>query len=155
MLKAIRNAAEAGIDDCIILTNSSGKRQHVRWEGVHMTASRAVWMAAHGDPGEDDVLHTCNGGSGESGCINIRHLYLGDASDNAQDRGQSQRQVWGEKHHKHVLTEETAAEVLRRYKPRDLVNSGKALAAEFGVTPSAISSLVTGKTWPLLPRNGS
>ncbi|MFI1956949.1 hypothetical protein ACH46L_03410 [Streptomyces althioticus] len=152
VLAAVRAAAEATTDECILLTAPNGGRGYATLDGVHMHASRAVWITAHGDPGEAHVLHTCNGGSGETGCINIRHLRLGDHAANSADKVDAQRQVWGEKHHRHVLNEDQVREVLRRYKPRDPVNGGAALAREFGVSASTISCIVRDKTWPLTVR---
>jgi hypothetical protein len=153
LLAACRAAAQGATDECILLTTAAGARMHVMLDGVHMHASRAVWILANGDPGDAHVLHTCNGGSGATGCINIRHLRIGDSAENAQDKVDAWRQVWGEEHHRHVLTEDQVREVLRRYKPRDPVNGGRALAAEFGVAPSTISVLVRGKTWPGIMRS--
>lgn len=147
ILAALQAAAVADIDDCILLTAPGGGRAQVTVDGVRMFASRAVWITANGDPGDQHVLHTCNGGSGAHGCISIRHLRLGGSAENMQDKVDAGRQIWGEKHHKHILTEGEVREVRRRYKPRDPINGGRALAAEFGVDPSTISCVVRGKTW--------
>lgn len=82
----LQAGATATSDECVIMDRLSNPRPLVVFQGRTMTASRAVWIIANGDPGEDLVLHTCNGGSGTNGCINIRHLYRGDYFDNARDR---------------------------------------------------------------------
>lgn len=87
-------AAHATTDACIIQPRWDGKRAWINHRGEKTPTARVVWTLAHGDPGELHVLHTCNGGSGENGCINIRHLYLGTDQDNANDRvkaGRSKR----------------------------------------------------------------
>lgn len=152
ILGALHAAAEADVDDCIILTALDGGRAHVTLDGVGMFASRAVWIIANGNPGDLQVLHTCNEGSGKSGCINIRHLRTGDAAENMRDKVDADRQIWGETHHKHKLTEDEVREVRRRYKPRDPLHGGRALAAEFGVGTSAINAVVHRKSWKLLDR---
>ena len=50
--------------------------------GKHMQAHRLAWKLLRGDPGELDVLHTCD----NAPCCNPDHLYLGTDADNARDR---------------------------------------------------------------------
>lgn len=87
VLRLLHEAARATTDECIVtLPHGVNERPLVSLDGRTTTASRAVWAIAHGDPGEALVLHRCNGGSGSNGCINIRHLYLGDHAQNVQDK---------------------------------------------------------------------
>lgn len=147
----LRAAAHATTDQCIYLTTSTGARARATVNGSRTQASRAVWKIRHGDPGERDVLHSCNGGSGESGCINIRHLYLGDDHQNTADKLAAGRSNRGTRHGNHKLTEAEVREIRRRYRPRDRNgNSARALAAEFGVSTTCIHHVVTGNRWDWL-----
>lgn len=89
-------AATATSDECVIAPGRSRPVAH--FGGKMMQAARVVWMIAHGDPGELHVLHTCNGGSGSHGCINVRHLYLDTHQRNMQDKLEAERQARGEGH---------------------------------------------------------
>ncbi len=51
------------------------------YSGKHMQAHRLAWTLTHGDPGELDVLHTCD----NPPCCNPKHLYLGTDADNHRD----------------------------------------------------------------------
>lgn len=149
----IRKAAYADTEECIILLDASGKRQQVKWGGMSMFASRAAWIERYGDPGDALVLHTCNGGSGASGCININHLRVGTPDENSKDMVNSEQQGWGERARHAKLTEDQVLEICRRYKRYDPTNNGNALAREFGVSRATITAIVSGKTWKPLPRD--
>jgi hypothetical protein len=110
-----------------------------------MTAARAVWTLAHGDPGDQHVLHRCNEGDGSHGCINVRHLYLGDNDDNTQDRLGAERQARGEGHAMHVLTEAQVLAARRRHVPGRAGNT-RALAEEFGVAVTTMRNAVSRRS---------
>ncbi|MER6557881.1 hypothetical protein ABT300_08960 [Streptomyces sp. NPDC001027] len=114
-----------------------------------MAVARAVWSLANGDPGESHVLHSCNGGSGEHGCINIRHLRLGTHAENMRDKLEAERQARGETHGLHKLTEQDVREIRRRYLPGRgrRGGNGRQLAEEFGVSPVTISQVANHKSW--------
>ncbi|MFJ6565730.1 hypothetical protein ACIQMV_39060 [Streptomyces sp. NPDC091412] len=146
-MEVLRRGATATTDDCVML-DGNGQRPVVRLDGATMNASRAVWLLVHGDPGDDWVLHTCH--RGWEGCINIRHLYLGDHDQNMIDKVEAERQARGEINGWHKLTEEQVREIRRRYVFRHPVNGGRALAAEFNVCESTISSVVNRRSWAWL-----
>lgn len=135
----VQEAARATTDECILLTGRAG-RPHAWVDGRLTTASRAVWIIANGDPGPDrQVLHRCNGGSGENGCINIRHLYLGDDLRNSRDKveaGRSNREfeVWSCK-----LSDDEVREIRAKAASG---TSYTALAASYGVSRSHIARIV-------------
>ncbi|MFB7114823.1 hypothetical protein [Streptomyces sp. NPDC056291] len=123
-------------------------RPTVRLDGEPMMASRAVWILAHMDPGEAHVLHTCH--RGEEGCINIRHLYLGDNDLNVADMVEAGRNVQGEDCWAAVLTEDQVREIRRRYVPgRNRYRRGNLpeLIAEFSVSGQTIKDIVHRRTW--------
>lgn len=149
LLVLARTAAVATTDDCII-PEGWNQRPKIKYGGKQVEGARLVWMLAEGDPGDRDVLHTCNGGSGDHGCINRRHLRLGDAADNAADRAAAGRTVRGVQHWNAVLNESQVVDVRQRYvRGTGPYNRGNtaALAAEFGVSQSAIRRAVRRKTW--------
>ncbi|MGY5034363.1 hypothetical protein ACWC9U_26600 [Streptomyces sp. 900116325] len=158
----LRVAASATTDECVILTGYA-QRPAVKIAGrfpstaaIGQNAARVVWIIAYGDPGPDQhVLHRCNGGSGESGCISIRHLYLGDHHENmrpvaasAQNR-RNHENVRGEGHGMAILTEDEVREIRRRYVPGHRFRKGnrQALVEEFGVSEAAIKDVVTRRRW--------
>lgn len=58
-------------------------RPQIMINGIRYKASRIAYFLKHKvDPGEFLVLHTCNTGR----CVNWKHLYLGDHSQNQIDR---------------------------------------------------------------------
>ncbi|MFJ3274014.1 hypothetical protein [Streptomyces sp. NPDC086776] len=148
-------AATATTDECIIAPGRS--RQAARLDGKQMQAARAVWVLAHGDPGDLHVLHTCNGGSGAHGCINVRHLYLDTHQRNMRDKQEAERQARGETHGEHKLTEADVHEIRRRYRPGRGRQAGKTkeLVEEFGVSPATISQVANRKTWRWLENDPS
>lgn len=51
----------------------------------------------------------------------------------------------GENHGRSKLTSEQVTEIRARYKPRDPIHGIRAMAREFGVSPSTLSSIIKGK----------
>lgn len=147
-------AATARTNECILL-GGRAERVLVFFRGKATPAARAVWTIANGDPGEAHVLHKCNGGSGAYGCINRRHLYLGDHARNMLDMviaGRSQKgrtDVRGSAVGTAVLTEEAVREIRRRYVPGRPYHPGNraALAAEYGITEATVKDAVTRRSW--------
>lgn len=148
-LTDLRAAAAATTDECITPAGTD-ERPRVRYDGRKMWAARAVWIIANGDPGDKDVLHTCNGGSGDAGCINIRHLKAGDDVENHQDMDAAGRRAVAERHGNALLANAQAEEIHRRYVPgTGPYNRGNAvaLAEEFGVHRSAITAIARGESY--------
>lgn len=143
----LRAAATAETDECITLPGRSG-RPYTRLNGVAMTSSRAVWVLANGDPGDRHVLHTCH--RGDEGCINIRHLYLGDHARNVLDMIESGRHARGMTNGHAKLTEEDVRSIRRRYVRGSRWHgrgNSAALAKEYGVSENAIRQATRGATW--------
>ncbi|MFI2300172.1 hypothetical protein ACH5AL_15215 [Actinacidiphila glaucinigra] len=145
VLAEVEVAARATQDGCIIMSSKTG-RPRAQLGGVEMHASRAVWVVANGDPGEAHVLHTCH--RGDEGCVNIRHLYLGDHGQNMRDMVEAGRSGRGEKNGQAVLTADQVQEIrrlIRRGVP------GKSIAAQYGVSKGTVSAIKVGKVWGWLP----
>jgi hypothetical protein len=80
----IRQGAEAKPGACV-LSDGAGRllTPQATRGGKRTTAARAVWEAVHGPiTGDLEVLHWCQ----DMRCLNVHHLYLGTAADNAADR---------------------------------------------------------------------
>lgn len=147
VLEELAEAASPATDECIILR--SGRVESVKFNGKKMNASRVVWSIANGDPGDLQVLHRCNGGSGAHGCVNIRHLYLGTAADNSQDRidagrsGRGESRTRGEINGRAKLSVADVVQIRRVYQRGD----GPRLAAQYGVAVSTINRAARGDMW--------
>ncbi|MEW2066646.1 hypothetical protein [Streptomyces sp. NPDC007346] len=142
----IRAAAIATTDECVMLTGWVG-RPSIKYNGRGMFVSRAVWMIANGDPCDLWVLHSCH--RGDVGCVNVRHLYLGDQTRNMHDMDAAGRRVppRGLRAARAVLDDAQVRDIRRRFVRGNRWNPGNrlALAEEFGVVPSLISDIANGK----------
>ncbi|MEW2066650.1 hypothetical protein [Streptomyces sp. NPDC007346] len=149
----LRTAAHATGDECLVLSGYA-YRWTINYQGEQVNAARAVWRLAHGDPGDTYVLHTCH--RGEDGCISIRHLYLGDAARNMLDMAEAGRGTKanrGELSWRSKLTRDEVRLIRQRYVKgarHPHLGSARALADEFGVRASYISTLASGKRWAWL-----
>jgi hypothetical protein len=142
--RQVKLGAQGGTDECIIAAGATG-RAHTLLNGVGMSASRAAWIIAYGDPGDLFVLHKCNGGSGEHGCVNVRHLYLGTRWRNQQDAVVSGRIAFGERHGRATLTEDDIRAIRAAYSSGSA--TGAALALRYGVDKAHISRITKKKAW--------
>ncbi|MFE0545211.1 hypothetical protein [Streptomyces sp. NPDC058891] len=143
MQAELRAAAVAVTDHCVILKNRNGTRPKVEIDGRVIWAARAVWITAHGDPGVAFVLHTCH--RGDRGCINIRHLYLGDQAQNVNDMVQAARQSRGEGQPSALLSEGMVRAIRQEYVPR--VVTQQFLADKYGISRSNVSNILRGAQW--------
>lgn len=81
-LRDMLELLKANIDTEECFVWSVGKRSSLRIGDKNYGASRLAWTLAYSvDPGEIQVLHTCDNGT----CINPKHLFLGTQKDNIQD----------------------------------------------------------------------
>lgn len=109
-------------------------------------AHRISWELHCGPiPEKMCVLHKCD----HPACVRPDHLFLGTRADNMQDMIQKRRErhdenVRGESHYRARFTEEQVRSIRHRWK---LGETQPVLAKEYGVTPGAISHIVTRKNW--------
>ena len=102
-----------------------------KWED---TAHRIAYAMSHGPIPEGMVVrHKCD----NRRCCNPAHLELGSQTKNVQD-------MWERNGRKTKLTLDQAKEIKERVLAGE---RGIDLAAEFGVTPSTISVIKSGKQW--------
>jgi hypothetical protein len=117
----------------------------MKFEGKDWAAHRLAWKFAHGDPGEQWVLHRCD----NPPCVNTDHLFLGDHATNVADQFEKGRSTYGMRHGRAKLTPEQVEEIRRRYIPSS--GAGRPdgnkdlLAQEFGVHPKYIYNLWRGR----------
>ncbi|MEV5047361.1 hypothetical protein AB0N20_22665 [Streptomyces griseoincarnatus] len=140
-------ASQTTSDDCIVVTGFTG-RPKATYRGRQMWCARIVWIMAEGNPGRAHVLHTCH--RGDEGCVNRRHLYLGDTRRNMADRDEAGRQARGSHQGHAILTEEQigiirAEHVKGARYPRP--ESTRALAERFGVARETIKSVIQRRNW--------
>lgn len=142
ILQLLRAAAETTSGECVILTGHAD-RPTAHLNGKKMNASRAVWVLAHGDPGEAHVLHTCH--RGDDGCINLRHLKLGDNDQNIRDMIGADRHSRGTRRWSAKLDDATVQKMRDRYAQGGI--SYAALGALFSVSESTAHRVVSRAGW--------
>lgn len=107
-------------------------------------AHRVAWALVHGDYPEDQVCHHCDNRK----CVNPAHLFSGTARDNSHDMYLKGRNIviLGEDNPQSKVTEGGVKNIRRR---ASIGGFGiiKKLAREYGVSHSAISLIVSRKTW--------
>lgn len=120
----------------------------VTFRGKQMNAHRAAFMLFKGDiPDGQCVCHRCD----VPECVNPDHLFLGTQRDNVHDMITKGRKAKARGYSKSTglpsrakLNPEKVAQI------RVLLLEGKthrAIAAQFGVVPSAISNISSGRVW--------
>jgi len=106
-------------------------------------AHRYSWIRSRGPiPQGLLVLHKCD----NRACVNPDHLFLGTHAENSRDmvekgRRRAPRTTAGEAHGESKLTDAAVREI------RTSSLTGRALAAKFGVSESAVSLVRHGKSW--------
>lgn len=95
-----------------------------------------------------DVLHKCD----NPPCVNPEHLFLGTHTDNMQDMVRKGRHKTkrGSENSRSKLTEQKVKDILRMSRDGW---KGKTIAARYGVTPTSVSLILSGKTWQHVNRN--
>lgn len=118
--------------------------------GLITTANRMAYILTHGPlPDDEDVCHSCD----NPPCCRPSHLFRGTRAVNMQDafrKGRSRGllvpgEFRGERQGQSKLTDDAVREIRRRYAAGGVRQSD--LAAEFGVSKSLISYVVSGKGW--------
>lgn len=126
------------------ITNYKGgnSRPRIFINGKHHVLARAAYEVYKGTiPEKMCVCHTCDNGL----CINPDHLFLGSQLDNIADRQQKNRQAKGSSNGHAKLTESQVAQIRDLLAERKLTH--RQIADKFGVNPSIICTINTGKSW--------
>lgn len=132
-------------DDCIVWPFYRGDngRGMIGRAPKRMSAPRAMCIAAHGEPLDDEMeaAHSC--GNGHKGCMNPRHINWSTHMGNVRDRAAHGRDRVGTQINTNKLTEDQVREIRSR-KGRQ---TGVSLAKEFGVSATSISCILSRKSW--------
>lgn len=107
-----------------------------------INAHRLSYIIDEGTEPGDFVLHTCD----NPPCVNPGHLYEGDPRDNARD--------WYDRQNAAELFQEDSnpnskltIEEVKQIKSELGETPGSELAERYGVHPSTISHIATGRNW--------
>ena len=134
-------------DGCWEWTSGKFKEGYARFTfgGKNTLAHRVSWKIHYGEIPEGKlVCHRCDNRT----CVNPNHLFIGTHKDNMQDAVEKGRIAIGERHGNSKLTEKQVLLIKAIYA--EVVISQKKLGHIFGVAPSTISDIVTGKKWAYL-----
>lgn len=111
--------------------------------GKYYKAHRVSWELNNGEiPPGLFVCHKCDNPS----CVNPNHLFLGTNSENIKDsflKGRSNQR--GANNGAAVLSEKQVIEIRSRYENERI--SQRELARQYGITQSAVSTIITGHNW--------
>lgn len=99
-------------------------------------ASRVSHALYKGEPGDFDVLHSCD----NPPCVNPAHLHLGTAKDNMREKVERGRCTNGQ-HRK--FTQQQVIDILAFYQSDD--NTYLTTRKKYGVWPNTLSSMIHGK----------
>jgi hypothetical protein len=134
---------------------SSSGYGHFVWNGRPVKATHAA-LELDGRPRpaspDDNALHSCD----NPPCVNPAHLRWGSFLDNSSDQRDRDRDRLprGERSGMAVLTEAQVLEIYDRWVPGRRGNAS-VLAAEYGVSRSAIRFIGIGQSWAWLTQRES
>lgn len=128
------------VGECLVLPTANPREYGVvSVSGEDLYAHRVVYELEHGPiPAGMEVCHTCD----VRACFWPAHLFSGTRKTNMMDmaaKGRGGKSMGGAKLTPGQVRQVRAAPIRR--------GSGAQWARRFGVTPSAISSVVRGRTW--------
>ena len=124
---------------CWIWRGSKHKQDGRGWftlNGASWYASRIAYQMFYGDPGAQNVCHTCD----TPECVNPYHLFLGSNSDNQTDCA-----IKGRKRGK--LTPSIVRQIRIECIPHDPHKGYSALGRKYCVSPASIWQVVRGVRW--------
>lgn len=104
------------------------------------SAHRAAWFFTYGRKPQGALLHSCDNRI----CVNPEHLREGSLRENIADMVAKSRQAKGEQCRSAKLTE---GQVIALRMARKAGESAISLALKYGVLPSTVRRIVSGRTW--------
>jgi len=136
-----------GPDDCWLWTGRKNREGYgIMMENRRNIRSHRYSYELHKGPIADGlvVCHKCD----VRNCVNPNHLWLGTVADNNTDRAVKGRTVSGrsigEKSGMAKLTAEQVKEIRRRIANGE---TGKSIAADYGISDSNIDAIKHRRTW--------
>lgn len=110
-------------------------------EDVRYSAHRTSYEVFNGPiPKGVHVLHRCDNPS----CVSPRHLFLGDAKVNSDDKRKKWRHIYGKKQWRAKLTDEKVRQIRELAKQGVHVNE---IAMRFGMTQAPIRDVICRRSW--------
>lgn len=129
---------------CLLWTASVSEFGHgqVRVDGKLRPAHRVSWEQVNGPmPDHLFACHKCDVAS----CIEPAHVYPGTHRQNMDDMLARERQVRGEKNGQSKVTDEIVMQIRARS------GTNVEIAAEFGISETAVCVIRSGRRWKHLP----
>lgn len=115
-------------------------------DGKTTSAPRIMCILAHGEP-PDPAMHAAHScGNGHIGCMHPKHLRWATVAENENDKRLHGTLRRGEAINTNKLTEDD----VRAIRAAEGYRIGRKLAAQYGVTPSCISTIRTRQSWKWL-----
>jgi hypothetical protein len=112
------------------------------FEKKRQRAHRVAWKLFRGEIGPGLVVcHKCD----VRACVNPEHLFLGTIADNVEDMNEKGRCPRGENHGSAKLTADQVIRIKAMLAEDRLYIIE--IALEFGVSPTAIHAIKSGRTW--------
>ena len=111
---------------------------HVKVNGNSLLIHRFSFMMANGLTELPEGMHVRHSHSGKRNCYDPRHLSLGTAEENGQDRVDHGTTLVGQKHHNACITDEIATHIYDLY---DKNVSAEMIARQFHVGVHVIKGL--------------
>lgn len=143
-----RRVEKRGVDECwlwLALLSTSGYGKLWVAEQTYVLAHRWSYENFIGPiPVGAEMCHSCD----TPACVNPLHLFVGTHQENMADsssKGRQKNTRAGDKNGRAVLSHEQVSQIRLRYVPRRGILTE--MAREYGVSRSAISQVVLGKTW--------
>ncbi len=125
-------------------------------QGSAVRANRIAYFLHHGeDPYPSLTRHSCD----NPWCVNGTHLLKGSHTNNMQDMVERKRAATGDENgsrlyperlkrgEQHGMAKITAATVILIRADSDAGKTDAAIAATYGISPSLVAQIVTGKIW--------
>ena len=134
------------VTGCIIWLGYVGHSGYGKFffNGKLERAHRVAWIKAYGViPDGMSVLHRCDIPS----CVNPNHLFLGTQKDNMRDMCKKNRGLTGEDAPQAKLSNNDVIKIIKDHRGVTFV------ARDYGVAPSTISSIRSGKSWKKLSQS--
>lgn len=117
------------------------------YQRKHWLAHRLSWTLNNGPiPDGICVCHRCD----NPRCVRVDHLFLGSHAENMADmktKGRRRGINTCDQNGRAKLTSAQVQEIKQRYVRGSSSNGQVSLAAEFGVSQSAISCIIRDETW--------